>query len=231
MRRERISSEREIILIFADSSLEIIPKHLAKFLGRKRKVRKESIILNSFWHYRILHRLKNYEKRGRPDILHSALLLTQDSILNKSRILRVIIHTIDDKVIYVNNSWRPPRHYLRFLGLMEQLFESGQVPPESDNPLLKLINKSLKETLNEISPEMVIGFSRRGKKNMRFLRSILERHKKVALIIGAFPKGFFSNEVLGLIDELIKISDHSLSTLYVTARVIVTIENTLKLVD
>jgi rRNA small subunit pseudouridine methyltransferase Nep1 len=88
-----------------------------------------------------MKKLEESEKRGRLDIVHFALLEALGSPLNREGLLQTYVHTINDYVITVNPETRLPRNYNRFVGLMEQLFESYRVPP-TGQILLKLEGKT-----------------------------------------------------------------------------------------
>lgn len=215
---------KRVIFILADASLELAPEWMLKGLKVKRR------ILDVFWFKDKILKMPDNEKRGRPDIVHRALLLLQDSLLNKRGYLRVYIHTITGDIIEVLPETRPPRHYLRFLGLMEQLLIKGKVPPQGE-PLMRVINVRLRDIINKYNPCIVIGFSRRGKRVnlLEYLSSIASMYENVVNIVGAFPKGFFSSDVTDVIDELISIAEESLSAPYVVSKIISTYEFILQL--
>ncbi|MHA1616872.1 MAG: hypothetical protein ACTSX9_06150 [Candidatus Njordarchaeales archaeon] len=225
----------KIYLILADASLEPIPPELwsdplIKKHAKRRKKSPKELILDQFYHGPAIvnSSLTDKEKRGRPDIVHRVILLAQDSELNYRGFLRVYVHTVRGDLIAVDPSVKPPRNYLRFIGLMEQLFKEGRVPPEG-RPLFSLIRTSLTSFLEKFRGN-IIGFSRRGKKVKDLKKFLIERIKNpspLVLIIGAFPRGFFSQEVVRNLDELIAISDRSLTTSYVVCKVLSALEELL----
>ena len=120
-----------------------------------------------------MKKLEESERRGRPDIVHFALLEALGSPLNKERLLQTYVHTLKNHVITISPETRLPRNYDRFVGLMEQLFELGQVPP-AGQILLKLELKTLAE-LQKLLVEMArneVSFS-----NIQWNRKLQSRDK------------------------------------------------------
>jgi rRNA small subunit pseudouridine methyltransferase Nep1 len=123
----------------ADAELELIPQEIRfhpviQRSGKKRRKSPRQMLLESDLHKSALRKLDGGDRRGRPDIVHFFLLLAMDSILNKKRVLRTLIHTRNDQLISVQPETRIPRNYNRFVGLIEDLFQRRAVPPEE--PLL-----------------------------------------------------------------------------------------------
>jgi len=176
-----------------------------------------------------MKKLLENEKRGRPDIVHFALLEALGSPLNKERLLQVYVHTLSDHIITVNPEARLPRNYSRFVGLMEQLFESGKVPPEGQL-LLELKHQSLSQLLHEIKPDYVIAFSTKGVPNTIEEAVLkLSNKERPAVLIGGFPHGHFSETTLKLVNELICIDPDMLETWTVTSRLIYECERLISL--
>jgi rRNA small subunit pseudouridine methyltransferase Nep1 len=164
--------------------------------------------------------LKESNKKGRPDIVHFALLEALGSPLNKEGLLQVYVHSINNNVITVNPETRLPRNYNRFIGLMEQLFQSGKVP-SIGQPLLKLEHKTLPKLLHEIKPDYVLAFSRKGlPKTLKEAVSKLLHSERPAVIIGGFPHGHFSETTIRLANEVVCIDPEMLETWTLTSRVI-----------
>ncbi|WP_243678451.1 hypothetical protein [Vulcanisaeta distributa] len=133
----------KVVLLLTEASLETVPKELLNDPviirdARRRGVNPRYLILDRARHHRAMTRLSNAEKRGRPDILHQALLLIQGSLLVRNNMVKTYIHTINDLVIDVDPEIRPPRNYENFIGLMSQLFEVGRVPPVG-KPLMRFV--------------------------------------------------------------------------------------------
>ncbi|MEM1659178.1 MAG: hypothetical protein QXK94_09110 [Candidatus Jordarchaeales archaeon] len=214
-----------LFLVLAESALETVPASLQKNpvvrrIAKRRGRKPSSMILDSSLFPHLVKRLPLGEKRGRPDIVHVSLLCALRTPLNMENLLRIFVHTIDDKVIEVNPEVRIPKNYNRFVGLIEQLYECGQVPPEGA-PLLKLRSMTLSSLMSEIRPDKTILFCEDGVRVRldEYMRRLtpLER---VAVIVGGFPHGSFSEQTERLADEKISIYDKPLEAWTVVSRVI-----------
>jgi len=223
-----------LILILAESALETIPKSLWKHpaiqhYSKKRGKPPEFLLLDRSYHHSAMKKLPENEKRGRPDIVHFALLEALGSPLNKERLLQVYVHTFSDHVIKVNTEARLPRNYSRFVGLMEQLFEFGKVPPEGQL-LLELKHQSLPQLLHEIKPDYVMAFSTEGVSHtLEEAVSKLSDKPKPAVIVGGFPHGHFSKATIKLANEVARIDPETLETWTVASRLIYEYERLISL--
>jgi len=176
-----------------------------------------------------MKRLKESEKRGRPDIVHFALLEALGSPLNKEGFLQVYVHTNNDYMITVNSEARLPRNYNRFIGLLEQLFELGRVPSMAQ-ALLRLERKTLTQLLDETEPDYVMAFSRRGSPaTLEEAISRLLEKRRPTVIIGGFPHGHFSETTIRLASEVVSIDREMLETWTLTSRVIYEYERAISL--
>lgn len=142
-------------LIMAYSALETVPREIAghpeiRAYAKRRKKPPTAVILDKSYHYHAMTKLKDKEKRGRPDIVFMFLAAALSSPLNIEGKLEIYIHTRDDLVIFVDPKMKPIRSYERFLGIMEQLFEYGRVPPDSEEPLMELKNMTLKYLVKKL---------------------------------------------------------------------------------
>jgi len=176
-----------------------------------------------------MKKLKESQKRGRPDIVHFALLEALGSPLNQEGFLQVYVHTINDYVITVNSETRLPRNYNRFLGLMEQLFELGRIPP-AGKALLQLERKTLSQLLLETETSYVMAFSRKGTPStLEEAISRLLNKKRPVVIVGGFPSGHFSEKTVKLANELVCVDPEMLETWTMTSRVIYEYERAISL--
>ena len=214
-----------LILVLAEAALETVPEDLwshpavRRHSKRQRKPPKQ-LLLDRSLHHSAMRRLDDNLKRGRPDITHFALLEALGSPLNKEGLLQVIVHTNKDYVITVNPSTRLPRNYNRFIGLMEQLFQLGKVPSEGE-ALLTLECKTLQQLLTEAKADYVLAFSREGKpKTLQDTVSSLQAKRRLAVIVGGFPHGHFSETTVQLADEVVCVDSEMLDAWVLTSRVI-----------
>jgi rRNA small subunit pseudouridine methyltransferase Nep1 len=216
-----------LILILAESALETLPKEIwahpaVKRYVTKRRKHPQHILLDRSYHHAAMKKLEHSEKRGRPDITHIALLEALGSPLNKEGLLKVYVHTIHDNVISIDPATRLPRNYERFVSLLEQLFQFGKVPPQpSKKALLTLKCQTLPKLIQEINPSYVLAFTRIGKpKTLEETVSNILNNKKIAVLIGGFPTGHFSETTMKLANETVCIDSEMLETWTVTSRII-----------
>ncbi|ADT83019.1 16S rRNA methyltransferase [Thermococcus barophilus] len=195
-------------LIIADSEVEPVPKNILEHpavvnYAKRRGKKPEEVILDSTYHHAALKKLEDGNRRGRPDIVHFCLINALESILNKEGMLRVYVHTRNDKVIYIKPETRIPRNYNRFVGLMESLFKNKVVPPDLE--LLKLEEKTLNQLLEEIKPDAVFIMHEQGEfMKPKDFGQLLKQFKEPAVIVGGFPHGDFKSKVDGVKISLYK---------------------------
>ncbi len=181
-------------LILADAELLLVPERLRNHpaivrYAKKRGKRPGDVLLDSAYHHSV-------SKLGRPDIVHLSLLNALESILNREGMLRVYVHTIEDNVIYVEPTTRLPRNYNRFVGLMEDLFRRGCVPPKLH--LMRIRRMSLEGLVGEIGAgqDEVFVLHERGTSTSPFeLSERLTTTEDPVVIVGAFPHGDFKSPI------------------------------------
>ena len=223
-----------LTLILAESALETIPKSLWKHPSiihytEKHGKHPEFTLLDRSYHHAAMKALKDNLKRGRPDIIHFALLGALGSPLNKERLLQVYVHTINDYVITIAPETRLPRNYNRFVGLMEQLFEFKRIPP-TGKPLLTIKKQELPQLLKAARPTYVLAFSRKGNAcALEDAVSKLSNKEKPLALVGGFPHGHFSEKTSKLADETVAIDPEMLETWTITSRLIYEYERAISL--
>ncbi|MBS7644478.1 MAG: 16S rRNA methyltransferase [Candidatus Bathyarchaeia archaeon] len=214
-----------LIIVLAESALELVPRSIANHpsvvkhaRGRGRKA--DEVLLDRCYHHFAMKGLPEAEKRGRPDIVHFTLLSLLGTPLNRKGLLECYVHTREDRVITVDPKTRLPRSYDRFLGLMEQLFRFGAVPPDAD-PLMKVKSSTLAQLVMDLKPSTVIGLSTMGSpKPLRDICEGVSRLPNVMVLIGGFPKGHFTDGTLRVIDSLYRIHRESLDSWIVASRLV-----------
>ena len=221
-------------VVLAEAALETIPKKIifhpsvvawAKGMGKKTN----RALLDRSYHHRAMFSLDEGLKRGRPDIVHFSLLEALGTPLNKEGMLRTYVHTVENLLIYMKPEIRLPRNYNRFMGLIEQLFRTNRVP-EHGQMLLKLKKGRLNDLLDEIKPSYVLAFTRLGvPKTLHEVMCSLVKMEKPLVIVGAFPKGHFSEETVKLTNELVSIDPEVLNAWTVTSRIIYEYERLIEL--
>ncbi|MFX1465474.1 MAG: 16S rRNA methyltransferase [Promethearchaeota archaeon] len=218
-----------LYFILAESALESIPvefRNLAKFrrYAKKQKKSPETIVFDKSIHSFFIDNPKAYEKRGRPDIVHISLLSILGTPLCKSGYIKIFVHTLNDFCIQVDPNVRLPRNYVRFLGLMSQLFTIEKVPPKGPS-LLAIHKMTLKELHDQIKPKHTIIFSKTGKEvELNNLMRKTVEIKPLAVIVGGFPHGQFEKKTLEIADEIVSISRISLDAHVAISRVLYSYE-------
>ncbi len=225
-----------LTLIIAESALETIPESLwnhpaVKKLTKIRQRPPNQILLDRSYHHTAMKTLENNEKRGRPDIVHFALLEALGSPLNKEKLLATYVHTLNDITIQINNETRLPRNYSRFVNLIEQLFETGHVPPnEKVKPLLLLKQQTLTQLVKEVKPSRLLALTRAGRpQTLEDTISDLAKTDKACVLIGGFPKGHFTKTITELANETVCIDSEMLETWTIVSRTVYEFERALSL--
>ena len=194
-------------ILLAEASLESFPEELLndikvrQYFSKLNKTPSE-IMFDMGYHSNFAKDLTNLEKRGRPDLVHFALLSCFGSILAREQRLKVIIHTYGDKVIELNPEIRLPKNVDRFNGLILQLFKDKIVSSESSTPLMNLSEKTLPELMEElrVKHDLIVEFSVKGEQlSSTDYSKIIFNATNPLLIFGAFPHG----EILNLPDDFV----------------------------
>ncbi len=192
-------------IIIADAELELVPKELWSFpdalsYSRRRSKKLSEVLLDSNYMHRAIESVFPGEstRRGRPDIIHTLLLSSQESILNKAGMLRVFIHTRENKVIIVHWQTRIPRSFNRFAGLVEDLFYKRKI--QNDGlVLLEMIDSTIKDFVTSRGFKNVRIFSPDDK--ISSVSDAVGSQDETTLIIGGFSEGTFRSDLDGLGDR------------------------------
>jgi rRNA small subunit pseudouridine methyltransferase Nep1 len=210
-------------LILAESALELVPKELQNHnsvLAYSKKMGKKpsEVILDVSWHFAAMKGIKNEIKRGRPDLVHFCLLECCTIPLYFEKKIRVYIHTIDDKVIFVGDNVRLPKSYHRFIGLIEKLYSEGKIEQNGEK-LLEIKDMTFSNLIEKIGAKKVIGFSAKGQTSSydKIAQSI---EKDSCVVVGGFSKGHFSDKILKKIDEIVSVDKNPLEAHVVISRLL-----------
>ena len=222
-------------MILAEASLELVPREICNHAAiiksaRLRNKKPTEILLDKSLHYHAMRNLPNSSKRGRPDIIHVTLLEILSSPLNIEGKLQVFIHTYGDYVIEVSPEVRIPRNYNRFVALMEQLFKNGVIPPGAEKPLLKIFPSTITSLLKRLGVSGLILLDEKGV--LTSPKKICEEalRKNLPIVIGGFPHGEFSNEVVANAVATYSIYHKPLDTWVVASTIIHACEELLKII-
>lgn len=185
-----------MLLIIADASIEIVPKELQRErivqLSAKKKEKKPSeILLDASLHWQTMAKLKEKEKRGRPDVVHDLLKLALDSQLCTDEKLEIIISTYNHEVIRVNPKTRIPRNYNQFVGLIEQLYEKKKIQTRDGDILLEITTEKIERFLAKDT----LVFETEGKNlTLKKLEGKFEEKLPDAIVIGGYAHGELSEK-------------------------------------
>ncbi|NPA23937.1 MAG: hypothetical protein GXO23_06570 [Crenarchaeota archaeon] len=222
-------------LVIAESSLETVPKEIADhpIIQRdawRRRRDPSKIILDRSRHHEAMTRLEDSHKRGRPDIVYLTLQVTQYTPLNVIGMLRTYIHTINDYLIYIKPQTRIPHNYNNFIGLFEQLFEIGRVPPQGE-PLIWLERGKIRTLLDKIRPDIVFLLDdvKGRESSFREFATRLLTYDEPCIIVGGFPHGSFSEDTYSIANEIVRLGKHRYTTLVITAKLLTHIESILNI--
>ena len=182
------------------------------------KKRPFDIILDISWHYAAMKGIKNELKRGRPDLVHFCLLEACSIPLYFEKKLRVYVHTINNKVIFVGEKVRLPKSYHRFSGLMEKLFSDKKIQEGHQN-LLEIKDMTFDNLIDMIGAKEVIGLSTKGLRSS-YDQLAQELGNNSCIVVGGFARGHFSETVLKKIDRLICVDKNPLEAHVVIARLL-----------
>lgn len=212
-----------LTLILADAELEMVPQPLTghpavRASAKKRGRSPASILLDSSLHHPALKKFPEGERRGRPDIAHLVVLLALDSILNLEAELTTIVHTRNDEVLRFAAETRIPKNYTRFVGLMEDLFQKGQVP--EGQPLIKLERGVTLEQLLAELPGRKWAFAEGGEP-IDLAAELVRVRGDIVAVIGGFPRGAFRSSVDKLCDRVVSIHPRPLRAWTVASELLV----------
>ena len=219
-----------LTIILSESSLELIPSEMYNHpsvtsYSKKFKKNPSNTLLDNSWHFGGMKGLENEIKRGRPDIIHLTLLSLCTSPAFYENKIKVFVHTVNDKIININNKTRLPKSYHRFQGLIEKLFLTKMIKSENEI-LMQLENLSLSQLISKLKPTQIIGLTTKGQTTT--LQKIVEQlNENSCILIGGFQKGHFSKETEKILDQSFSISNVSLEAHLVASRLVYEYEKTI----
>lgn len=212
-----------LTLIIVECGLELIPRSIRNHPAIKKQLNMnnyQSQLLDNALHHSAMKSLNNFEKRGRPDILHACLLNALGSPLNKSGNLMLYIHTVRNKIFKFNPEIKMTRNYNRFKGLMAKLLIDGSIS-NGNSDLISSIEGNLNQLIDSFKDNDIILCSSKGilLKDHKYLYTG-SLSKNYIVIIGGFQKTTFSNEILALSDKKLSLSQYSLDAWIVVSKMI-----------
>lgn len=217
-------------LVIVEAAIEKIPEILhdnkiVKDHALRLNKPVNELILDINYHYFAMKkaRLEHREKRGRPDIIHLCLLSILSTPLFFENHIKVYIHTIDNKVIFIGENLRIPKSFLRFEGVMIKLFLEKKIISNDKTSLLEIKDMTLEQLLRIIKPDEIIGFSttgNNGKLEQILAKNLINKKGHYAFIVGGFQSGHFSEQSLKTMGKIFSISRYSLEAHVVISRLI-----------
>ncbi len=168
---------------------------------KRRKKKQSEVLLDLAVHQSALNS-KEQINRGRIDIVHHCVLqylfspLIHPSGDDENIItIKLIIHSINNTFFDVLPSWRPPSHFIRFRGLLEQLYSQGEIIVSSEEKI-KLQQGSFNDLINKINPKAILLFTSHGKDSELDLHSFAKLISDYAIssdqilcLIGGYQHG------------------------------------------
>jgi len=217
-------------IILEEASLELVPERFrkhesCKLVENRFGIPPEMQILDDNYHHQLIAKLSNREKRGRPDIVHFALLDITSTPAYMENLVEIYVHTINNTTIKILSGVRLPRTFQRFCGVMAKVL-SGKME-EKENELFETRNEqAIDQLVSSIDAERVICLTSEGvpKDLPAFAWDIHSKQDKATWIVGGFPHGHFGDDVKSIATDIISISKYSLAAHVVTARLCFAIE-------
>ena len=207
-----------LTLVLADAELELVPESIVHHsqvqkAARARDRRPSRTLLDSSVHHEALRAVPEGERRGRPDLVHFSLLLALDSALNKADELRVVVHTRNDQRLAIHPDTRLMRHYPRFVGLMEKLFQTGASPTREDPLLLLEDGWPLKRVLEHHATGPIVCFQEKGPavEPGAWLAQRRQASPDLTVVLGCFPHGDFHEDPATWASEVVGLGGEALS--------------------
>ena len=155
--------------MIVEAAIELVPQTLRNHPSVKnhcKRVGRDSseILLDISYHHRAMveQNIKQWWKRGRPDIVHFDLVEALSTPLFKEKKLQVYVSTFDNKLLIMHQDLRLPKNYLRFERLMISIFNKHRSKEGSD--LIEFReNVSFTDLVQKIiKPQLILGFSVKG---------------------------------------------------------------------
>ena len=221
--------------MIVESAIELVPQTLRNHPSVKNHCKREGrdsseILLDISYHHRAMveQNIKQWWKRGRPDIVHFDLVEALSTPLFKEKKLQVYVSTFDNKLLIMQQDLRLPKNYLRFERLMISIFNKHR-SKEGPDLIEFRENVSFTDLVQKIiKPQVIFGFSVKGTRTK--LSDILHNNesnysKDYCFVVGGFQRGHFSESITRICNSVYSISPFSLESHVVIARLLYECEN------
>jgi rRNA small subunit pseudouridine methyltransferase Nep1 len=211
--------------VIAEAALECVPEEIASHPAVSNRARKlchkpEETLLDRSYHHAAMKRLPDSWKRGRPDIVHFALMEALSTPLFIQGHLDVYVHTFGDRIISVAAGLRIPKSYFRFEGLMQDMFRDGVVKSDEGAILMEMKKGTLADLVRDVKPDKVVGLSSAGVQSSA--EQVVSKNDvdNCMFVIGGFPKGHFGDDTKALFNCTYSIEGMGLEAHVVIARML-----------
>ncbi|AIF85144.1 hypothetical protein NTE_03110 [Candidatus Nitrososphaera evergladensis SR1] len=188
--------------------------------ARKLGCKAQETLLDRSYHHAAMKRLPDSGKRGRPDIVHFALMEALSTPLFIQGHLDVYVHTHGNMIISMAGGLRIPKSYFRFEGLMQGLFRDGVVKSDEGAVLMEMVKGTLAELIGEAKPGRVVGLSSAGVQSSAEQVVAKNDVDNCMFVIGGFPKGHFDDDTKALFNCTYSIEGMGLEAHVVIARIL-----------
>jgi len=216
----------KLSVVIAEAGLELVPREIQKTPAvvkdaARRGLEPQAILLDRSFHHSAMSKLKEDFKRGRPDLVHTTLLSVTGSPLYLEGRAMVCVHCHGDVVIEFEPGTRIPKSYFRFRGLAEQALSEGGAAG-----LVRVYRSNFGDLISKrLEADKAWGLSVQGRQcSLEDLASEMVAHERPCAVIGGFPHGHFSAQVLQVCDDLVRIHARPLEAHVVASRLVYEVE-------
>lgn len=217
-------------IILEEASLELVPRKFrnhnsCKLVTSRLGVLPAMQILDQNYHHEIIRGIPNCNKRGRPDIVHFALLDISSTPAFTEELVEVYVHTILNQTIKLKPGVRLPRTLHRFCGVIAKVL-SGNVEGK-DAGLFELNNdETLLQLLSRVAHYNVVCLTTEGDMTniLSYVKSLDALSRGTTWILGGYAHGHFRDDVKAISTDIVSISKHHLPAHVVASRLCFSIE-------
>lgn len=188
-----------ITLVLHNSALELVNEKVCNCThqailndAKRRKKKSTDLLLDLAVHQSAIYP-EQVHNSGRPDLVHLFLLQyhhIMKLLPEQSTNINLYVHTKNDELFYVPQSWRVPVHFIRFRGLMEKFLKEKRISL-SESEQLELAQSTLLDLIKQLAPDTIINLTDQGSSEPELLRDIQfpDSKKKLVVLIGGYQRG------------------------------------------
>ena len=215
--------------LLAESALELVPREARGMPAvasdsKRRGLDPSAILLDRSFHHSAMLKLRDSERRGRPDIVHATLLAVAGTPLYLEGRVKALVHTYDGNVLEIEPRTRIPKNYIRFRGLMEEALRE-----RPGSGLVRVRTMGVPGLVRWLRSDRAVGLSVQGRMaTFEELAEEVSRAKDPCVVVGGFPRGHFTPETISALDGLVRIHPRPLEAQVVAARTVYEVEKSLE---